>query len=284
MNRSAEDRSGRSGSLDGVNLAHYSRRGTPLTYRADYDFLQPPEVTIFLDYRDEIAGSRALDLGCGAGRAALYLTRWASEYTGLDYSLEMIEHCRLRFPRERFIHGDVRDMSMLDSGAFDLVYFPSNGLDYIDHEGRMLALAEIGRVLSDGGLFIFSSHNRNHPGASRPPSLEFSWDPSVMARNILRHRRRLRNRASNVVLEREEQDYSILNDSAHNYALITYYIGQEAQIRQLASMGFDALDLYSLDGEPLSRGETDRKSGWIYYVARKRRGSIPQDTPGGQAL
>lgn len=264
----------RKGSLDEVNLAHYSRRETPLTYRSSYDVLQPPEVTIFLEHRDEIAGCRALDLGCGAGRAALYLIRWAREYTGLDYSMEMIDHCRRRFPGERFIHGDVRDMSMLEDCAFDLVYFPSNGLDYIDHEGRLSALREIARLLADGGMFVFSSHNRNRPGASRSPRLSFSWDPSVMLRNLIRHRRRAMNRARNVRLERHEDDYSILNDSAHNHALVTYYIGQEAQIAQLADFGFETVGLYSLNGDRLDPGEIDRESGWIYYVARKTRSRV----------
>ncbi|MCP4254937.1 MAG: class I SAM-dependent methyltransferase, partial [Candidatus Scalindua sp.] len=131
--------------------------------------LQNPEVMIFVKFREFIEGKHVLDIGCGSGRTTAILKNLSSGYVGLDYSLEMVESCRRRFEGVSFLHGDVRDMSGFNDEEFDCVMFSFNGLDSISHSDRLKGLREIRRVLKQDGLFIFSSHNRNHRYAiSRP--------------------------------------------------------------------------------------------------------------------
>ena len=48
--------------------------------------------------------------------------------------------------------------------AFDIVAFSYNGLDAVGFEDRHVVLDEVARVLAPGGVFAFSSLNRDGPG------------------------------------------------------------------------------------------------------------------------
>ena len=84
-------------------------------------------------------------------------------------------------------------------------------------------------------------------------------------RALPRHRRLER-------LGERTADHAIVNDDAHDYALLTYYIDAQAQHEQLAARGFTVLDTYSLDGRPcLTTAEGPdgtASSCWLTYVAQ----------------
>ena len=61
-------------------------------------------------------------------------------------------------------------------------------------------------------------------------------------------------------------EYAIVNDSAHGFSLLTYYIGVGEQIKQLAREGFEQSESYNLDGEVV---KSDTHFPWTYYLARK---------------
>lgn len=228
-----------------------------------------PEVMIFVKYKDAYYGKRVLDVGCGAGRTAEYLRHWAGEYQCVDYSERMTKVLKRRFCDVDCRCCDVRDMAQFADGCCDFVLFANNGLDSLGHEDRILGFREINRVLADGGLFVFSTHNRNCDHARQEPHLEFSLDPFAFARAVVRHHRRTRGRRVNRKFEREEKDYAIINDSSHCFSLVTYYIDQRKQVEQLRDVGFETLEIYSLAGNSIGCEDIDHASGWIYYVARK---------------
>jgi ubiquinone/menaquinone biosynthesis C-methylase UbiE len=252
---------------DIINKATYERRKLTETYvQAN---LHIPEVLIFFKYRDEIAGKRVLDVGCGAGRTAVFLSRWTDRYTALDYSSGMLERARRWLPDVRFIQCDAREMKVFGDAEFDVVFFANNGMDSLSHEDRLRALAEVRRVLVPGGLFSFSSHNRDHKDARLQPTLRLTVDPFLLARHIVRFHRCTRNRRRNRVYERDEKDYAIINDRSHNYTLITYYVTIKDQVAQLRARGFEPLEVYNLDGKELPLDGVDTGSGWLNYVARR---------------
>jgi cyclopropane fatty-acyl-phospholipid synthase-like methyltransferase len=82
----------------------------------------PPEV---IQLATELTPGRALDLGCGHGRAALHLARLGWTVDGVDFVAEAIEEARRRASsaglqnRARFHIGDVTDLSDL-TGPYDL--------------------------------------------------------------------------------------------------------------------------------------------------------------------
>ncbi len=230
---------------------------------------QVAEIRILLRHRDAYWRRRILDIGCGAGRTTELLHTLDVEYTGIDYSANMISQCRSRFPGVTCLQVDARDMSRFEDGAFDFVVFSNNGLDSLTHEDRLRALREINRVLTPGGLFMFASHNRQYHNAVSHPGLDLSLDPCRLLRALVRFWRRSRNHRRNSRFQRFEDDYWILNDRAHLYSLLTYYTDLTTQASQLRGLGFEPLKAYGRDGLELPLDGEDRDSSWIYYVARK---------------
>ena len=231
--------------------------------------LQNPEVMILVKHRESIVDKHVLDIGCGSGRTTAILKNLSAGYIGLDYSLEMVESCRKRFGGVRFIHGDVREMNEFKDEEFDYVMFSFNGLDSINHEDRLKGLKEIRRVLKQDGLFVFSSHNRNHRYAISRPEMEFSTMPCKQAGNLIKYFKSTCNRLRNKNHQVFEDQYAIINDVAHNYAMLTYYIDKINQRKQLENMGFETIEMYDTLGNTLDINSDDADSAWIYYVARK---------------
>ena len=231
--------------------------------------LQNPEVMIIIKHREFISGKHVLDIGCGSGRTSAILKNLSSGYIGLDYSLEMIKSCRKRFEGVHFLYGDVRDMSEFKDDKFDCVVFSFNGLDSISHDDRLKGLGEIRRVLKHDGLFVFSSHNRNHRYAISRPIMEFSRAPCKQVANFLKFLKSTSNRLRNENHQVFNEQYVIINDIAHNYAMLTYYIDKVHQVSQLKAMGFETVEMYDTLGNVLNLDSEDKDSAWIYYVAKK---------------
>ncbi len=252
---------------DHINRGTYERKR--LVERYTYLPLQIAEVMFLVKYRDEYVDKNVLDIGCGAGRTTAYMRHWAKDYTCIDYSEGMTDHCKRRFDGIRCLCCDVRDMSAFRDQEFDFVLFANNGLDSLDHDDRIKGLLEVRRVLKDGGIFIFSSHNRSYRHCRSEPKLEFALDPAAMFRKVTLHRRRCRNRQKNRIFERDEEKFSIINDSSHLYSLITYYVDQRTQAEQLREQDFEPMEVYDWAGNSLGLHGDDQESSWLYYVARK---------------
>ncbi len=253
---------------DLLNKAAWKNPGIVSDYTGASE-LQNPEVMVLIRHRDELLGKRILDIGCGAGRTTTLLRHIAGRYTGIDYSEEMIRVCRERFPQETFIRCDVRSLTPFSDGAFDVAFFSFNGLDYVPPEGRLAGLREIHRVLKEHGLFVFSSHNRNYRHISRNPQLCLCLNPFTQIKNAFCFLKCVFRHARNKKKELSLPEYAVLNDPAHDYALLTYYIEKKAQIAQARQDGFEIIDMYDTQGNRLNAESGDSNSPWIYYVARK---------------
>ena len=211
-----------------------------------------------------VRGKRILDLGVGAGRTVAGLRAISAQYTGVDYAPEMVAYCQNAYPGVPFHHVDARALPF-DAAAFDLVVFACNGISMVDHPGRLAILAQIRRVLAPGGVFIFSTCNRNSPqfGAGfQLPAFQWSCNPARLFARSLRFVRdtsqRLRNRRRLKPQELITSDYALINDTYHNYGVMLYYISLQQQLRQLADAGFHgAHKAYDLAGRAATHASTD---------------------------
>jgi ubiquinone/menaquinone biosynthesis C-methylase UbiE len=139
------------------NLRVYNSPEVAAHYAA-LDYLTPCEQVFFGAYLRK--GMAILDIGVGGGRTVPFLASIAGRYVGVDYSGEMIAICHQKFPDLEFHTANAADLSLFGEHSFDVVVMAFNSMDYvIPDESRFSCLREIGRVLSNEGLLIFSSHN-----------------------------------------------------------------------------------------------------------------------------
>jgi SAM-dependent methyltransferase len=229
--------------------------------------LRGAEARILERYRDALSG-RVLELGCGAGRLSGHLVELAESMQGIDLSPAMVEYCQRTYPAGEFRVGDLRDLSPFGERDFDAVVAPFNVLDVLDDRERREVLAEIRRLLRPGGLFVLSSHNLAYAPSIASPSRIALESPRSFAASVLYWRRRRRNHRELAPFESREGEYAILNDEAHNFSLLHYYIAPDAQVRQLTECGFEFLESIDLDGRTLGPGETAPGCSELHYLAR----------------
>ncbi|WP_156425633.1 MULTISPECIES: phthiotriol/phenolphthiotriol dimycocerosates methyltransferase [unclassified Mycobacterium] len=103
-----------------------------------------------------LVGKRVLEVGCGHGGGASYLTRALApaSYVGLDLNAAGVDFCRRRHqvPGLEFVHGDAEDLPF-DAESFDAVVNVESAHCY-PHFDRFLA--EVARVLRPGGEFLYT--------------------------------------------------------------------------------------------------------------------------------
>jgi len=245
-------------------VGHYSRSaGLQLHERAALDAVAPLA-----------RGKAILDIGVGAGRTVPALLAISPDYLGLDYSLEMVEACRAKFPEQRFVHADARSMGTVADASVPLAVFSCNGLCMVGHEDRLLIVREVYRVLAPGGCFVFTTYNRNSVEATagfRLPDFTPSFNPARALVRVARFARdiavSLLQRSRNLKHEVHAADFAVINDRCHNYSVMLYYITLANQRRQLEDAGFEpcaeAFDLHGL------RIEDDTPHDSMALIARK---------------
>lgn len=99
-----------------------------------------------------IQGSNVLEVGCGTGRTACYLTKkFNCNITALDNRLDMLEKAKKRTESEKisidFVHGDLLNLPF-QNGQFDVIVAESVTL-FAD---QPKAISEYYRVLKRGGV------------------------------------------------------------------------------------------------------------------------------------
>jgi SAM-dependent methyltransferase len=250
----------------GRQNAEFWERGETLEHYARRD-LRPVEALLLDRFHEALAGS-VLELGCGAGRLTGHLIGLSREVHGVDISPAMVAYCRGAYPEATFTVGDLRELSGFDDGSYGAIVAPFNVLDVLSHSERRGVLEEIRRILREGGLFVMSSHNRSY--VSRIGTGIRVWIGSPRTEplaSVLGLPRRLRNRRRLRPRERAEDGYALVNDEAHDFAVLHYYITRDAQELQLTELGFTFLECLDLDGRPVDAGSLARNCPELHYVA-----------------
>jgi hypothetical protein len=96
----------------------------------------------------------------------------------------------------------------------------------------------------------------------------FVGSPRRPAASLRSLPRRFANRHRLRPLQRTERDYAIVNDEAHDFSVLHYYVSRDAQERQMMQAGYELLECLDLDGRCVEPGETAAKCPELHYVAR----------------
>ncbi len=144
-------------------------------------YMQPEEVVVFTrhveqglhSYEKKItaeylpAGGRVLDVGCGAGREAFALYEMGCrDITALDLSPAMIDAARCENKKRGyqidFQEADICKYSENCTIRYDMVLMLTQLICHIPgRAARIKLLTSLGRLLTDNGVIIFSTHNRH---------------------------------------------------------------------------------------------------------------------------
>jgi SAM-dependent methyltransferase len=242
---------------------HYARSGV----------LDPGEQAA-MDAVGDLAAARVLDLGVGAGRTTELLAPRAKRYVGIDISPRMLADARTRCPAADLRLGDARDLAGLPTAGFDLVVFSFNGIDALTHEDRPRALAEMRRVLADGGRLAFSTLNVDQGPAEAPIPGEIG-----AAAREWRHPRMASRRLFEALLGRfnhrrtaheahEHGDWAWRPLRAHEFRFVVHHQRFGAVIAELRAAGFAVEGAWSSAGTPLDLTAERHDCDYAHLVCR----------------
>jgi SAM-dependent methyltransferase len=187
-------------------------------------------------------GDEVLDLACGHGRIAARLAAGGARVTGLDADEYFLERARASGGDVEYLRGDMRALPWKEP-RFDAVLLWFTAFGYFDDATNAAVLAGIRRLLRPGGRLLldlnYLPHVLRHGWRQffqrRDADAlldELAWEPqtSVM------HTHRTVLRSGNV----REIDYDV-----------RMYMPAELRALLVAA-GFDRVDLFREDGEPLT--------------------------------
>jgi len=103
----------------------------------------------------KVAGSRVLDLGCGFGQLSKHFKDRGFDVTAVDFSENALSILKSHSPGIKTMVHDITKKLPFESDSFDVI-IANLSLHYFDEESTRSAIAEIERVLTDGGLLIGS--------------------------------------------------------------------------------------------------------------------------------
>lgn len=115
-----------------------------------------------IDYRylekfiNVVNGKCLLDMGCGTGGNAFYLSKKGFDVTGIDDSSGMLKVAKKYFPDIKFYKEDILETSFQDN-SFDGIVL-AYVINHFDNEGLNLLKHEIDRILKLGGAVFVSAH------------------------------------------------------------------------------------------------------------------------------
>jgi ubiquinone/menaquinone biosynthesis C-methylase UbiE len=270
---------------------HYNSSAIALGY-GQQEYITPCERLLFDTYIKP--GMAILDMGVGGGRTSPYLAETASRYVGIDYSPEMLQICREKYPKWEYFECSATDLSPFQSGSFDVVVISFNMLDDLfPNENRWRCLQECQRVLRENGLLIFSSQNprailvrpRKADGTknNRQSSYIFTLFRKVLdlsAKFLKAVRSSARDAFSRGTKSPFWRGEGYMLDNVLDEKLMTHFWTPKKAIAELVRYGFRFV---ALQGDDYPLRSHMLITHWYYYVFQKAPQSSTAD-PGAAKM
>ncbi|MBA3334055.1 MAG: class I SAM-dependent methyltransferase [Acidobacteria bacterium] len=107
----------------------------------------------------EQARGRVLDVGCGAGRHALYLQQKDFDVTGIDNSPDAIRVCKLRGLKKALVRP-IEDVDKFKANSFNTIQMFGNNFGLFgSFENAQLILKKFSRITAPDAQIIAGTHN-----------------------------------------------------------------------------------------------------------------------------
>jgi len=158
-------------------VEHYERHARAFDRDRSTGFVERPWIDRFLLPLPR--GGAILDLGCGGGEPiARYLIDRGFAVMGVDASATMIDLARTRFPRQRWLHADMRKLAIEDRFDGALAW---SSLFHLEHDEQERMIGNIAAWLKPGGRLLFNSGPRRGTATGNycgDPVFHASLDPA----------------------------------------------------------------------------------------------------------
>ncbi len=237
-----------------------------LKWYGDLTVILPVEEYVFRANESILNTGTPLDIGIGGGRTTRYLIEKCKQYTGIDYSEGFVNGVKAVYPKADIRLMDARNLCAFKDHSFDMVNFSFNGIDYVDLKDREKILSEIGRILKPGGIFFFSTHNMDHISLTKTLWTDHAISLFARIKTVVKLMPFYGRNLFNKVKEVKTKNYSIINDSAHNYRLMTFYTTPGFVEQQLHSHHFEDVVFYSKSEKIDNLKKLDN---WIFITCKK---------------
>lgn len=126
------------------------------SYAEAYQGNDEQDFHYFDNFIHNLNGANILDMGCGIGVNADYLTKKGYNVIGIDAAVGMLAEARRKYPNLKF-----EEQNMLNT-SFDDVSFDGVVLTYViehfNNDGQQCLKREIDRLLPSGGLVFVATH------------------------------------------------------------------------------------------------------------------------------
>lgn len=124
----------------------------------------------FIDYHEEYKyyakilnqyhKKQVVEIGSGTGNLAGYFQQVGFDYTGLDFSPEMIQIAAEKHPTARFVQGDMRDFTL--ATPVESMLITARSISYItDNVAVQNTFQSIAKNLQTGGVLCFDIIDAN---------------------------------------------------------------------------------------------------------------------------
>lgn len=110
-------------------------------------------------FSNRLSGRRVIDLGCGTGTIAGYLTRLGFDVLGIDYSENMLTIARNNYPKNQFKNMSILDLPS-DLGKFDGIVL-SYVANHFTHKMLNALKPILNSLLSEKGIIFIAAHVGN---------------------------------------------------------------------------------------------------------------------------
>lgn len=183
-----------------------------------------------------------LDLGCGTGLAIDYLKCEPKDYIGVDYSTEMLEVARKKFPHHHFYVKSILEVHF--SKKFDFVLAAFDTLNhFLNPRDWKKVFSIASQHLSPNGLFIFDVFSTYDLEVNWPNQLNLteSEDWFYVQRSSYDPKSKI-GIIKNTIFQKQGSNWLRLDDTIANISFPTSEI-----INLLAEVGLSCLEIVDLE-------------------------------------
>ena len=244
------------------NVAVYDDPAVVAQYARSNGWINVGERSAVMSVAASVRGKRILDIGVGGGRTASILSLLSDDYIGVDFTPGLVRACQELYPALDIRWGDARALDEFPDGSFDFVFFSFNGIDTLDHEGRLAALSEMHRVLVPGGILSYSTLNRDGQSFRETPwqlhrpgrraqvtvrtAARLAWRTVT---DPLRFFRRTKNWITSRRHLRTAPTWSLAALSAEDFSLVNHFVTLPGLRQEMADAAFDIVAVYESEAE-----------------------------------